>query len=100
MSADILLYDSTHVTLGEDQKKHIEARCKKLKLTNIEVITCDMNEFDIDKNQIDREMGYENFAVNLFTFQSLEILYLKRAGHRRAIFEWHNNDIKKNWLIP
>ena len=57
-------------------------------------------EFDIDKNQIDREMGYENFAVNLFTFQSLEILYLKRAGHRRAIFEWLNNDVKKNWLIP
>ena len=45
-------------------------------------------------------MGYENFAVNLFTFQSLEILYLKRAGHRRAIFEWLNNDVKKNWLIP
>jgi pyridoxamine 5'-phosphate oxidase len=58
------------------------------------------DEFDIDKNQIDREMGYENFAVNLFTFQCLEILYLKRAGHRRAIFEWHNNEIKKNWLIP
>ena len=57
-------------------------------------------EFDIDKTQIDREMGYENFAVNLFTFQCLEILYLKRAGHRRAIFEWHDNDIKKNWLIP
>ena len=39
-------------------------------------------------------MGYENFAVNLL-LSSLEILYLKRAGHRRAIFEWHNNDIKK-----
>ena len=60
----------------------------------------DSFEFDIDKNQIDREMGYENFAVNLFTFQSLEILYLKRAGHRRAIFEWLDNDLKKNWLIP
>jgi len=45
-------------------------------------------------------VGYENFAVNLFTFKSLEILYLKRAGHRRAIFEWLNNDMKKNWLIP
>mgnify|MGYP003298690411 CR=1 FL=1 len=57
-------------------------------------------EFDIDKNQIDREMGYKNFAVNLFTFQTLENLNLKRAGHRRAIFEWLNNDVKKNWLIP
>ena len=57
-------------------------------------------EFDIDKNQIDREMGYENFAVNLFTFQYLEILYLKRSGHRRAMFEWDNDEIKKNWLIP
>ena len=42
-------------------------------------------------------MGYENLAVNLITFQSLVILYLKRAGHRRAIFEWLNNDVKKNW---
>ena len=72
-------------------------------MTVLEVDTTAGNikvEFDIDKNQIDREMGYENFAVNLFTFQSLEILYLKRAGHRRAIFEWLNNDVKKNWLIP
>jgi hypothetical protein len=58
------------------------------------------DEFDIDKNQINREKGYENFAVNLFTFKYLEILYLKRSGHRRAVFEWENNQIKKNWLIP
>ena len=72
-------------------------------MTVLEVDTTAGNikvEFDIDKNQIDREMGYANFAVNLFTFQCLEILYLKRAGHRRAIFEWYNNEIKKNWLIP
>jgi hypothetical protein len=58
------------------------------------------DEFDIDKNQINREKGYENFVVNLFTFKYLEILYLKRSGHRRAVFEWENNQIKKNWLIP
>jgi len=58
------------------------------------------DEFDIDKNQINREKGYENFAVNLFTFKYLEILYLKRSGHRRAVFEWENNQIKKSWLIP
>ena len=57
-------------------------------------------EFDIDKNKIDRDMGYKNFAVNLFIFQCLEILYLKRSGHRRAIFEWDKDEMKKNWLIP
>ena len=52
------------------------------------------------KDSPSKEMGYENFAVNLFTFQYLEILYLKRSGHRRAMFKWDNDEIKKNWLIP
>ena len=45
---------------SKDQKKHIETRCKKLNLTNIEVITCDMNEFDIDK-KFDRVVSIEMF---------------------------------------
>ena len=45
---------------SKDQKKHIEARCKKLNLTNIEVITCDMNDFDIDK-KFDRVVSIEMF---------------------------------------
>ena len=58
------------------------------------------DEFDIDRNQIDREIGYKNFAVNLFTFHYLEILYLKRSGHRRAVFEWEEDKIRQNWMIP
>ena len=50
----------TAVSNSKDQKKHIEARCKKLKLTNIEVITCDMNDFDIDK-KFDRVVSIEMF---------------------------------------
>jgi len=50
----------TAVSNSKDQKKHIEARCKKLNLTNIEVITCDMNDFDIDK-KFDRVVSIEMF---------------------------------------
>ena len=50
----------TAVSNSKDQKKHIETRCKKLKLTNIEVITCDMNDFDIDK-KFDRVVSIEMF---------------------------------------
>jgi len=50
----------TAVSNSKDQKKHIETRCKKLNLTNIEVITCDMNDFDIDK-KFDRVVSIEMF---------------------------------------
>ena len=50
----------TAVSNSKDQKKHIEKRCKKLNLTNIEVITCDMNEFNIDK-KFDRVVSIEMF---------------------------------------
>tara|TARA_A100001388_G_C28530577_1_gene385376 strand:- start:32 stop:616 length:585 start_codon:yes stop_codon:yes gene_type:complete len=58
------------------------------------------DEFDIDKNKLDREKGYKNFTVILFTFHYLEILYLKRSGHRRAAFEWAEDKIQQNWMIP
>ena len=50
----------TAVSNSKDQKKHIESRCKKMNLTNIEVITCDMNNFDIDK-KFDRVVSVEMF---------------------------------------
>ena len=56
--------------------------------------------FDIDSDKINREDGYKNFAVNLFRYDYLEILYLKRSGHRRASFKWSKEKIEKNWLIP
>ena len=41
-------------------------------------------EFDIDKNQIDREMGYENFAVNLFTLSKPRNLIFKKSRSQKS----------------
>ena len=56
--------------------------------------------FDIVKEEIDIELGYENFAVLLFCYDSLEFLFLKGAGHRRSLFDWSSNQLKSSWLIP
>ena len=45
------------------------------------------------------EEGYQNFAVLIFSFYSLEFLYLKSSGHRRSIHDWQD-DYKTSWLVP
>ena len=45
------------------------------------------------------EEGYKNFAVLIFSFYSLEFLYLKSSGHRRSIHDWQD-DYKSSWLVP
>ena len=52
-----------------------------------------------DIQEFDPESGYKNFAVLLFSFRSLEYLYLKRSGHRRAIHTWESA-LDSNWLVP
>ncbi|MAE37278.1 MAG: pyridoxamine 5'-phosphate oxidase [Pelagibacteraceae bacterium] len=45
--------------------------------------------------------GYKNFALIDITIEKLEWLYLHRYGHRRALFEIKNKEIKnKQWLTP
>ena len=56
--------------------------------------------FDLVKEEINIELGYENFAVLLFCYDSLEFLFLKGAGHRRSLFNWSSNQLKSSWLIP
>ena len=54
-------------------------------------------EYDIrDVNIAD---GYLNFAVIKFTYTSLEFLYLKSSGHRRAVHSW-DEELTSNWLVP
>ena len=55
------------------------------------------NEYDI--KEYDAEDGYKNFSVLIFSFDSLEFLYLKRSGHRRAIHSW-DDDLVSSWLVP
>lgn len=44
----------------------------------------------------------ENFAVLLFTFDTIDWLYLANIGHRRAFFQWDDNASKwaAEWRIP
>ena len=57
----------------------------------------DPAEYDIKEFNV--EEGYRNFAVLIFKFDTLEFLFLKSTGHRRAIHKWEN-DLKSSWLVP
>ena len=54
--------------------------------------THDIKDFNVEE-------GYKNFAVLIFSFYSLEFLYLKSSGHRRSIHDWQD-DYKASWLVP
>ena len=56
--------------------------------------------FDLNKEEIDIELGYNNFAVLHFSYDSLEFLFLKGAGHRRSLFDWSSDQLESSWLIP
>ena len=56
--------------------------------------------FDLIKEEIDIELGYNNFAVLHFCYDSLEFLFLKGAGHRRSLFDWSSDQLESSWLIP
>ncbi len=55
------------------------------------------NKYDLKDGNI--EDGYMNFAVLIFTFNSLEFLHLKSSGHRRALHTWNDN-YASQWLVP
>lgn len=44
----------------------------------------------------------DNFAILLFTFHTLEWLYLANSGHRRARWQWDSGaaDWRGHWLAP
>ena len=54
---------------------------------------------DYDIKEFEPESGYKNFSVLIFSFNSLEYLYLKRSGHRRAIHKW-DDEYNCSWLVP
>ena len=54
---------------------------------------------DYDITNFEVEDGYQNFAVIIFNFLSLEFLYLKSSGHRRALHDWYD-DYSSTWLVP
>jgi len=57
------------------------------------------NPAEYDISDVNIEDGYLNFAVIKFTYTSLEFLYLKSSGHRRAVHSW-DEELTSNWLVP
>jgi hypothetical protein len=46
------------------------------------------------------EAGYENFTYINIQIESIEWLYLHKDGHRRALFNFTDNNINKQWITP
>ena len=46
------------------------------------------------------ELGFEKFVVVENYIYSLECLNLSSQGHRRLLFNWENNKLNYQWLIP
>ena len=56
----------------------------------------ELDNFDYTKEQ--SEEGYKNFTVIQCKVKSIEWLYLAAKGHRRAKFDFENNN--ESWLVP
>ena len=51
----------TGVSNSRTQKLHIDGECARRGLNNLNIITCDMNRFEIDTNRFDRVVSVEMF---------------------------------------
>ena len=89
-------YDDEITKLAWNESTSRSKKCYSVKGGSSKVIN---DPVDYDIKEFEVEEGYKNFAVLLFFFNSLEFLYLKSSGHRRAIHVW-DRKIKSNWLIP
>ena len=49
---------------------------------------------------LESERGRKNFMVIASRIDCMDWLILKLTGNRRARFEWSQNDLKAEWLIP
>ena len=71
-------------------------KCYSVKGGSTKIID-DPSDYDIKEFNV--EDGYKNFAVLIFTFKTLEFLFLKGSGHRRALHKW-DTDFQSSWLVP
>ena len=71
-------------------------KCYSVKGGSTKVIE---NPAEYDITDFDVEEGFKNFAVIVFSFSSLEFLYLKSSGHRRALHSW-DDEYSSSWLVP
>lgn len=95
------------VSNSNSQREHIEKRAAQEKLNNIMIITCDMNEFDINAVQFDRVVSVEMFEH----MRNWPELYKRVAGwlkpggkffkhifvHRTATYAFEDNG-PSDWM--
>jgi len=97
----------TGVSNSRTQKAHIDGEARKRGLGNLEIITCDMNTFDIDAGSFDRVLSIEMFE-HLKNYQALMAAiarWLKPGGllfvhiftHRRLAYHFVARD-KTDWM--
>ena len=89
-------YDDETTKLAWDNSTPRSKKCYSVKGGSSKEVS---NPEDYDFKDFEVEEGYKNFAVLVFHFNSLEFLYLKSSGHRRAIHKW-NDEYDSNWLVP
>ena len=89
-------YDDETTKLAWDNSTPRSKKCYSVKGGSSKEIS-NPEEYDIKDFKV--EEGYKNFAVLVFHFNSLEFLYLKSSGHRRAIHKW-NDEYDSKWLVP
>ena len=107
----------TTVSNSKDQKAYIDEKCKKENITNIQVITADMNNFTIDKT-FDRVISIEMFEHMRNYQQLLKNIsgYLKEwwklfvhiFSHAHIVYafedkgpgDWMAREFFSWWLMP
>lgn len=88
------------VSNSKDQKQYIDNKCKKENITNIKVITCDMNDFSIEQT-FDRVVSIEMFE-HMRNYQKLLkkiAWFLKKEGklfvhifsHASLVYPYEDN---------
>lgn len=103
-------YPNAHITAvsnSHSQREHIELHAKQNGIENINVITCDMNDFDIEKNKFDRVVSVEMFEHmrNWGKLYENVSVWLKPEGcffkhifvHKAATYEFADNG-PSDWM--
>ena len=97
----------TAVSNSKSQREYILKRAELLGLNNLYIITCDMNEFDIDHNRFDRVVSVEMFEHmrNWPELYRRICKFLKPGGkffkhifvHRTASYAFEDNG-ESDWM--
>ena len=96
----------TGVSNSSTQKAHIDAECKQRGLTNLQIITCDMNQFDIaakfdrvvSVEMFEHMKNYERLMANISRWLTPEgLLFVHIFTHREFAYHFVARD-DSDWM--